>query len=173
MKKLETIFYKNKNVQVGRLSNGTLGKRCSNCKQEKGYEEYTVRYHDGRNYLGSLCRECSNRNLKHSRYANKEKTLFHSCKHRATRHDLDFDLVEADIVIPDVCPVLGIPLCQTNVKRQDDTPTVDRVDSSKGYTKDNIAVCSWRANKIKTDATFEEIEKIYLFMKEHNDNKGD
>lgn len=84
-------------------------------------------------------------------------SLLSSVKTRAKKKGLEFDLSENDLVIPDVCPILGIPLIKEVGERTDAYPSVDRIDSSKGYTKDNVLVMSWRANCLKRDATLEEL----------------
>lgn len=83
--------------------------------------------------------------------------LLLSVKTRAKKRGIAFDLNESDLIIPDVCPILGIPLIREVGERTDAYPSVDRIDSSKGYTKDNILVMSWRANCLKRDATLEEL----------------
>lgn len=64
-----------------------------------------------------------------------------------------------DIQIPDKCPYLGykIELDREKNKRTRYGPSVDRIDSSKGYVKGNIEVTSYQANKMKNDATREEL----------------
>jgi hypothetical protein len=59
-----------------------------------------------------------------------------------------------DIVIPERCPLLDIPL-STDPKDKDEPNyyTGDRIDSSKGMVKGNIQVISLRANKMKNKAT--------------------
>ena len=164
--KVCTLLYLNKNVTVRKNSKGILGKTCTLCKKFKKYDNFGIHWVDGKHYLVPRCYKCKNLQLKQFRKVNKEKTLYWSCKHRAKRWKTVFDLTESDIKIPEFCPILGIPLNKNGgLKRSDFTPTVDRVDNAKGYTKDNIVICSWRANKIKSDASLEEIEKIYKFMK--------
>ena len=65
----------------------------------------------------------------------------------------------ADISIPDRCPYLGVPLDLYRVRNQRNRygPSVDRIDSSKGYTPDNIEVVSLQANKMKNDSTLDEL----------------
>ena len=46
------------------------------------------------------------------------------------------------------------------------SPSLDRIDPNRGYTKDNIIVMSYRANRIKNDATKEEIKKLAEWIKE-------
>lgn len=57
------------------------------------------------------------------------------------------------------CPVLGIPYDFTRGEKTAGSPSVDRYDSSLPYTKANSVIVSWRWNKIKSDATVEEIVK--------------
>jgi hypothetical protein len=42
----------------------------------------------------------------------------------------------------------------------DNAPTLDRINNSCGYVPGNVAVISWRANRIKCDATPEELRRI-------------
>jgi hypothetical protein len=42
----------------------------------------------------------------------------------------------------------------------DNTPTVDRKDSNKGYTMDNCWIISAKANRMKTNASTREIELL-------------
>ena len=61
------------------------------------------------------------------------------------------------------CPLLGIELTYTNYKQQrtpDNYATLDRVDSTKGYTLGNVQILSFRANTLKGDATLEELKQI-------------
>lgn len=74
-----------------------------------------------------------------------------------------------DINVPDVCPMLGIQLNYDGVgeggwSRKDNSPSLDRINNKLGYTKDNIQIISWRANRIKNDSTPEELIKIAIYM---------
>jgi hypothetical protein len=93
------------------------------------------------------------------------KYLLQSAKSRAKKKGWEFNLEESDIVIPEVCPVLGIPLTLRNDGNKDSSPSLDRIDSNKGYIKGNIQIISWRANNLKADGTLEEFIKLVEFMK--------
>lgn len=97
---------------------------------------------------------------------------YHAIKCRAKKKGLTFDLVESDLVVPEFCPVLGIPLTYTPGAKTDNSPSVDRIDSSKGYTKDNIEVISWRANNLKKDATLDELRALVRYMEQHEDKQA-
>jgi hypothetical protein len=91
---------------------------------------------------------------------NPERQLATAAKIRAKNSGITFDITFQDIYIPTQCLLLNIPLIRGVGKRTDNSPTLDRIDSAKGYTKDNIAVISYRANRIKNDATIDELELI-------------
>jgi hypothetical protein len=82
-------------------------------------------------------------------------------KSRAKKKGFEHSITIHDIHIPDICPLLGIPLFPgTNGKVGPNSPTLDRIDSSKGYTPDNVWVISYKANTIKSNATPEELLTI-------------
>lgn len=95
--------------------------------------------------------------------SNKRYQIWCSIKKRAKLKGLDFNLTLDDIPqIPKKCPVLGIPIIENKGSHQptDNSPSVDRIDSTKGYIKGNIRIISNRANRIKADATIEELRKV-------------
>jgi hypothetical protein len=87
---------------------------------------------------------------------------------RAKRRGLVCTIVETDIVIPKVCPVLGVELKRATGGKTGGphSPSLDRIDNTKGYEKGNIVVVSNRVNKLKNDATLEELEKIVRFYRQ-------
>lgn len=101
------------------------------------------------------------------RVENTEAYLLQTAKGRAKKKGWDFDLTVEDITIPEVCPVLGIPLFVRlgGKGKNDNNPSLDRIDSTKGYVKGNVQVISWRANNLKSDGTLDEFIKLVEFMK--------
>ena len=86
----------------------------------------------------------------------------HSYKH-------EFTVNFGDLVFPTHCPILGIELNYfADGTREENSPSFDRVDPSKGYVKGNVVVISWRANRIKNDGSAEEHQKIADFMKNYS-----
>jgi hypothetical protein len=95
------------------------------------------------------------------RYATPEGRLYklyHAAKTRAKRKGVRFSIKLEDIQIPAVCPLLGVPIRLGGPRR--DSPSLDRINSKKGYVKGNVWIVSQRANKIKNDATLDEFEMI-------------
>jgi len=102
------------------------------------------------------------------------RSMFYNAKYRAAQTGVEFSITLDDIrqLAKDLthCPWLDIELrWQCNFgsgvgrgkgKSHPHSPSLDRIDSSKGYIKDNIVIVSHRANAIKRDAT--ELELIQM-----------
>lgn len=100
------------------------------------------------------------------RLKNPERYLYTLAKQRAKRKKLEFDLEISDIIIPDFCPVLGIKLGIHTGYRKENSASIDRVDNERGYTKDNIIVMSFKANRMKSNFTLDELEQLVFWLKE-------
>jgi len=91
-----------------------------------------------------------------------EKRILSRIKHKAKRFGIEFDIDVSDIVVPDNCPILGMPLVKVNQGSgyHTNSPSLDRIDPEKGYTKGNVRVISARANLLKNDASSTELRLI-------------
>ena len=91
-------------------------------------------------------------------------SIFKNAKARALKNNLEFSITIDDIVIPEFCPYLGIRLFIGTYadRRRGHAPTLDRIDNSKGYTKDNIEVISDLANRMKQNASADILIKFAL-----------
>lgn len=90
---------------------------------------------------------------------NRKKLIFFKAKERAAKDFIDFSIEIDDIVIPEKCPYLEIPLTHSLGKGQlPSNSSLDRIDSSKGYVKGNVQVISRLANTMKSNATNEQLE---------------
>lgn len=92
--------------------------------------------------------------------------LFNQAKRRARIKDVEFSITLDDVVVPDICPVLGVELQLGLGKRgrANFSPSLDRIDNTKGYVKGNVAVMSMRANWLKADATLAELKKVVAYL---------
>jgi hypothetical protein len=93
------------------------------------------------------------------------KRLLWAATRRAKSAGIECTITLGDIVIPTHCPYLGIELVNSRQRGDSrrDIASLDRVDPTKGYTKDNIEVISWLANTMKNNAT---PELLVSFAKE-------
>ena len=98
---------------------------------------------------------------------NKDKLYFLSLKARAKRKGLEFHLDENDVLGVTVCPVFGFPLVRSLGRPSWNSPSLDRIDNTKGYVKGNIQIMSYLANSMKRDATDEQLVAFaYWILKE-------
>jgi hypothetical protein len=84
---------------------------------------------------------------------------------RARKAGVPCTIIHSDIVIPSHCPVLGLPLYRQLGKQGGgpNSPSLDRITPELGYIPGNIIVISSRANRIKSDATPEEMQALADF----------
>lgn len=112
--------------------------------------------------------------MKNKRYLQKTispKEYWITCaheraKHRAKIFNFPFDIDIHDIEPSDTCPILGINLNYSGKTTSDYSPSLDKRDNNKGYVKGNITVISYKANRMKSNATILDIEKVILWMKQ-------
>lgn len=111
------------------------------------------------------CKECESSRKKLWKEKNKEKYV----RSLGIPWDLDEEYLKSIWV--DVFPVLGFPLINGSHLIGNDRPNnlaeLDRLIPAKGYIKGNVRWISRRANKVKSDASGEELEKIIAYMKDN------
>lgn len=85
--------------------------------------------------------------------------LLERARSRAQARALEFSIERADLVLPAVCPALGIPI-QISDTRSQNSPSLDRIEAVKGYVKGNVRVISDRANRHKSDRNLQELRAL-------------
>lgn len=79
-------------------------------------------------------------------------------KHRAKRQGYKTDLTIEDFSeLPTHCKFLGTELNYLTRCPDQNMPTIDRIDSTKGYMKGNVQIISKLANQMKSAASKEEL----------------
>ena len=144
-------------------------KRCTKCEQILPISNFTKGPDRGYRYQ---CRACNltyqtgktrkQRAEISAKYYNKRKLtnpavfMWKQAKHRAQwdYNDMEFSISVEDIHIPEVCPYMGVPFQPLDKKYGH---SLDRIDSSKGYTPNNVQVISRIANIMKNNATEQEL----------------
>ena len=135
--------------KYGHTKGRALNRECRECKrlrQEKLRAEHPE--------------EILNTRLRY-RYNNLEKIMFRSARNNAKLKNLACTITAADIIIPEFCPLLGLRLDRNRIgPRENNSPSLDRFDSTLGYVPGNIWVISWRANQLKSNATLAELQLL-------------
>ena len=106
------------------------------------------------------------------KWGHKEKTplyqsqraKFRSKKVNAKRTGYSWELSFGDLDWPTHCPILGLEIDYFSPYRVENSPSFDRIDSSKGYVKGNVHILSWRANRIKNDGSSKEHRQIAEYL---------
>ena len=89
-----------------------------------------------------------------------EYSLWAGARSRAKKKNLEFSISPLDIHIPEFCPLRKVRLELNTGKLNANSPSIDRIISSKGYTPDNIWIISHRANTVKSNLSLEELTLI-------------
>ena len=75
----------------------------------------------------------------------------------AKNKGIDFELIYSDIDFPTHCPILGLKLDYNSKGLKDNCPSFDRINPKLGYIKENVAIISNRANRMKSNGTLNEL----------------
>jgi len=165
-------------------------KVCSNCKEDKPFFEFSKNKasSDGLQYK---CRPCDvayqakrrienpQQQLDYQRAYQKNKRkdynyrlqmLINASKQRAKNknreHNITVEDIKAIYPLDGCCPIFGMKLEFNSAGFRENSPSIDRVDSTKGYTPDNIQIISWKANRIKGYASTQELEMLLAYLKQ-------
>lgn len=135
-----------------------LTKICTKCGLEKSSNNFGIDKitKDGLRYW---CKECEKLSNDEWKIKNWHVKLLHSSKSTAKKYNMSFDL-DKDFILSlwetqgGKCYWLKIDLIPSSGSRELSSPSLDRLDCSKGYTKDNIVLSSQFANlgRCDTDA---------------------
>jgi hypothetical protein len=165
----------------GKISPDGKTKLCSTCKNFFTFDKFHKRTETSHG-LSPSCKDCSNKNNKEKRIpysqlsqeqkqlilnSNKisrskikpELKILKAALKRSKEKSLEFNITIEDIIIPEYCPILNIKLF-SSLRKTDNSPSLDRIDNSKGYIKGNVHIVSDRVNRLKNNANKEELEKI-------------
>lgn len=98
--------------------------------------------------------------------------LLAAAKKRAKQSNLPFDLDLEYLrsICPDICPVFKIQLDwgswgEKNQRPLDNSPSVDKIVPQLGYVRGNVACISWKANRLKSNATWNDLLKLSEWLK--------
>lgn len=108
----------------------------------------------------------------HKRAEDRFRFVWYAAKRRAKTTVVPFMISKQDIIdifpLDGKCPMLDIQLQFNNKKSQDDSPSLDRIIPELGYVVGNIRLISYRANRIKNDATLKDLKMIVAYLDKRN-----
>lgn len=141
---------------------------CPKCGAEKPLTDFKK--------LKSNCNQCkdclSKYNADYWNAMEDHYYLWYVARSRCRKNGREFNITPEDVkaVMTDTCPYLEIPIrrypnvpCKgKRAMQRNDSISLDRIDSNKGYTPDNIIVCSWRANALLSNASSAEMALLTM-----------
>jgi hypothetical protein len=141
--------------------------------KDKSYRTPEYKYKNGTNWLQqaldrgdmeqvAAIRRRGREQQAKARKKNPLKYLVSYAKYRAKKRNIEFSITESDLTVPHLCPILDIPLeFGGNLLT---SPSIDRIDNTKGYVKGNVRIISQRANALKSSLTKEQITRLYHYV---------
>ena len=152
---------------VTKGEDGRYYKDCPQCGESqsylrKNYAEESLR-------LGKVCKKCSNRNTDNSHrgwYRGIRVSWFNKFKSSAEVRQIPWSLTLDDVADTmekqsSVCTLTGWDISFPDWgHHQGASASIDRIDSSAGYTKDNIQLVVRKVNMMKQQYTQEEFIEV-------------
>lgn len=90
-------------------------------------------------------------------------------KIRSKKQNVPFNITRQDLInmfpADNLCPVLKVPFEWGTKINKDYSPSLDRMIPELGYVKGNIKFISYKANRIKNNATIAILENLIKYMK--------
>ena len=102
-----------------------------------------------------------------------KKNMIAQAKRRAINKGLEFSITEDDIIIPDICPILEVPIIIGTKGNYEYSPSLDRIDNTLGYIKGNVQVISKKANSMKNSASYKELKMFCKNVLRYSLNSGE
>ncbi len=109
-----------------------------------------------------MTKRCYNGEMEHAHEA--AISMLHRVKRKAREKNLSCNLKKSDLIFPTHCPILGLKL---RFRGGDNSPSLDRLDPKKGYDAGNVNIISNLANRIKSNATSEQLMKVALWLEKN------
>ena len=104
----------------------------------------------------TICPKC---NVKRVQKRSPQEHMHNAAQQRSRVSGLEFTITQADINIPETCPILGMPLVRHvgSPGGRPNSPALDRIDNALGYIPGNVQVISHLANMMKSHANEEQL----------------
>lgn len=98
------------------------------------------------------------------------RKILRDVKYRCKKKGIPFDLTLEDLdVIPDFCPVLGTEINYKGGRKLCIcSPSIDRLIPEMGYVKANCRIISYRANRIKSDASLDDLYAVIDYIRSNH-----
>jgi len=136
-------------------------KVCSLCQEQKPIDKFH------KSDSATLC-GITNRCIRCTALSSMIKNAKQRCKKSGRIIDIDANYLLQLTKGQDNCPILGIEMVYGGTGSiQDNSASIDRFDTTKGYIKGNVWIISDKANRMKSNGRIDDIKKVYNYMKDN------
>ena len=157
-------------------------KVCSSCKQEKSSDLF-FKHSLTKDGLHSWCKVCctagnrKSRDKVNSTIEGRAKVFLQNAKKSAGKRKQEFSLEIQDVVVfwenqNGICAYSGRPMSLLAGKNE--TVSIERINSSIGYTKENTILVCQAINRMKSDFAFDDFfllcKDVAIFLGDENLN---
>lgn len=149
-------------------------KRCNSCLEMISIDNFRTRRRSG-SWLNSICRSCEQRRVEHYRTMTPEGIVSEIVRRKKSyckKNNLEFNLTKEFILdrLNDIewkCELTGLPMRSVkndlNEKYKGfhlDSISLDRIDHSGGYTKENVRFVLNQVNVFRSNGDDDRMYKI-------------
>ena len=164
-----------KEQRIHKIINGEDYYFCNKCKKWRPASKFNIdnnSLHQNRGGLCSECKDCQRQRYYHERqrlFENDDLALRYKLQQalKGTRRRSKEKNIYNDLTLDylmylwekqkGLCALTGIPMTYKFYEGRVNTNlSVDRIDSTKGYSKDNVQLVCMAANQMKNDLSMEE-----------------
>jgi len=147
---------------------------CSVCGNLKLYPSQFYKKSSARGGFCKHCKDCHketskrNRKDRHSNDPFREKhyNLKSSANYQGVEYSLDAEYLKS--IWTGRCSIFGLDIhLKTGCRSDPYHAEVDKIIPKYGYVKGNVQWVSHRANRLKDNATIDELEKVLENMRKH------
>ena len=142
---------------------------CRICKKLKTIDNFH-KNKTNKNGVDYRCKPCRKLEANNKRFSNYFQEYLRVKKSECKSKEIDFDLTSEHLeeIWTGICPIFNIDINYNNKGKGSyhiNQAHLDRFNPEYGYIKGNVMWISGRANRIKYNATIDELEKILTYMK--------
>jgi hypothetical protein len=158
-------------LSVNLFSKDKYQKSGLRCKCKACSSKEFLSFKNGKGYQKRLLKTSANR--KDLKSINPVKvwshTAYHNAKRRAKAAGCDFTITKSWLEenAVETCPLLNVLLDYNAEISSPNVASIDRKNSECGYTPENCKIISFKANRIKNNASTEEINLLAQNLKDY------
>jgi len=182
---LKDVFYEKENTLILEKDLIGINRKCKKCLEIKDLSLFAKQFSNAPSSISGykykhMCSSCNNirsfnrRRTMHGRIMNILESAKRRTKEKGfTEFNLDYDFVYS-LISYGKCIVTNIHFILENKNNSFTNPyapSLDRIDSSKGYTKDNVRAVIWQYNTMKGELTDEQVLEICKAVIKHSKKK--